>query len=62
MLDEAQDVVAGSSWFSSAALATPSALSPLRFDPRLHSAVAEDCGSFRSSFLASAMPLQPLRG
>ena len=31
-------------------------------DPRLHSALAGDCGSFGSSLLASAMHLRPLRG
>ena len=64
--DEALDVVAGSSWFSSLDLHssyyTFSPPSPLMPDPRLHSALAEGCGSFRSSLLASAMHLRPSRG
>ena len=46
-IDEALDVVAGS---------------PLMADPRLHSALAEDFGSFGSFLLASAMHLRPSRG
>ena len=61
-IDEALDVVAGSSWFSSLNLHSGYFQCPLAPEARPKTAFCTSCGSFGSSLLASAMHLQPLRG